>query len=284
MTTLACRYIDHFSCDKKDLGIFYQDIPSFEGEYNILTTCHRIEVINVIENDVLFNFDVRGYKSKQILGNKEICLRLAKIAAGVESVILGERFVFNQVMNAFKEQDTHPLIFQIVKDSLDIAKRARNKFDFYSHADYSDIAIQFLEDTSNIVIIGSGMLAKAISHKLDRNTIIVTRSLKSAHKKFKNIDICKIRDLPKIPFRCIIATTSNLKYRKDVRKFLNESDCFLVIDLSAVPFLDNPKFRHITMYDEVFEQKIKNTNKKLISKLPLMLNTIREQVNELGYE
>jgi len=259
---MQLRYIDHTSCDKKDLGMFYNTV-SFEGE--VISTCHRIEVITDIP---LPNFEMKGYKSKQVRGDKEVCLRLARIAAGVESVILGEPFILDQVRNSFKEP--HPLI----QKSIDIAERVRNEFDFYSLYDYSDIAIEFLKPISDVVIIGSGMLAEAISKKLHGNVTIVTRSLKSAKKKFKNV--CKINNLPD-SFKCIIATTSSLKYRKDVCKFIDRANCYLVIDLSSDPF-DELKCKYISMYDEVFEKEIEMANDKIKFKVPLVEKMIKEMI------
>lgn len=276
MGTLLCRYIDHLSCNKKDLGIFYQNNPSFEGVNSVLSTCHRIEVIDVVDN-TLPNFKINGYTSKQILGDRDICLRLAMIASGVESIILGEKFVFDQVKNAFKPQTTNPLIFKVVEESLDIAKHVRKQFDFYSHSDYSDIAIKFLKGAQNVVIIGSGMLAKAIDNKLNEDTTIVTRNLKAARREFTNV--CKINNLPDTPFKCIIATTNSSKYKKSVNKFLNKSQCSLVIDLSAIPFIMNEsKIKYISMYHKRFEKEIEKANSKLLIKVPIIKEDIIKRV------
>jgi len=273
-----CRYIDHFSCDKKDLGIFYKAVPPLNGVHSILSTCHRIEVINVTNDDELPNFKIDKYTSKQLSGVKDVCSRLAKIACGVDSVILGEPFVFKQVKNAFKYDTTDTAIFQTVQMSLDIAKRTKRKYDFYSRYDYSDIAIKFLDEWKNVVIIGSGMLAETLSNKID-NSLIVTRNLKSAKKKFKRV--VKINHIPNTPFKCIIATTSNSKYKRAINKGLINSNCLLAVDLSAIPFLDQPKFKYITMYDKEFEKEIEMINSELLSKVELVKNDIDDQINKM---
>jgi glutamyl-tRNA reductase len=270
---LMCRYIDHYSCDKKDLGIFYSELPEFRGIFNVLSTCHRIEVINITDGDSFMpNFEIGKYKSKRICGNIEVAIRLANIASGIESVILGEPFVFDQVKNAFRYPN-HPLIQKISEESLEIAKDVRNEFDFYSRLDYSDIAIKLLGDYEDVVIIGSGMLAKAISKKVEGNVTVVSRSKRAP---FDNV--VKINDLPNKPFKCMIATSNNNKYKRSVNKYLNESQCSMVVDLSAIPFLSDAKFKYITMYDKVFEDEIELTNLNLISKVSQVENTIRRKV------
>lgn len=271
---LACRYIDHYSCDKKDLGIFYKDVPTFEG--SMLTTCHRVEVINVVDGPIP-NFELKGYHSKQILGTKNVAMRLANIAAGVDSIILGESFVFDQVKNAFKHV-TDPLIFQTVQNSLKIAKIARETHNFYSNCDYSGIAICLLGELKDVVIIGSGMLAKSLYYKLNGNATIVTRNLKSA-RDFN--DVVKINNLPDGEFKCIIATTSSKKYKRRVNRHLNDSKCSMAVDLSAIPFLTDAKFKYITMYDDIFEQKIEKSNMSLFNKINLVKKTITEKVNDI---
>jgi len=278
MPDLMCRYIDHYLCDKKDLGIFYKSNLSLTGIHSVISTCHRIEIISVIENIGLPNFEIGGYTSKQIYGIKNVCSRLAKIACGVDSVILGEPFVYDQVNNSFKYDKTDPLIFNTVKISLDIAKKVKKKYSFYSQDDYSDIAIKFLGSTTNVIIIGSGMLAKTLYDKLD-NSLIISRNLKSARKKFERVS--DIKNIPTKPFKCIIATTNTKKYQKFVTKALKNSNCLLAVDLSSKPFLVQPNFEYITMYDKKFEDEVKIINAKLISKVNLVKNDIDKQVNKI---
>lgn len=261
---LVGRYIDHSFCDKKDLGMFHKKLPQFDG--SVISTCHRVEVI---DTQLHPGFQIMGYESRTVSGNRAVCLRIARIASGVESVILGEPFVFDQVKHSFDDTDD-PEILKYANISLDIAQEARDTFDFYSHLDYSDIAINLLE-SDDIIVMGSGMLANTIIDKLDEPMMISRRIDKNA---------LTLTDLPEDEFQCIIATTGSSKYRRKAERQLNKSNCSLVVDLSSVPFIKNPEFRYITMYDDIFENEINRTNNKLQGKVKQVKQFIHNKVYE----
>ena len=113
--------------------------------------------------------------------------RLAAIATGIDSVILGDNFIKAQVASAFNARDLDIRYPLLGTSATAIATELRERFCFYAPDDYDDIAFRLLGTSegrqkhgSNLVIIGSGMLARALcTHREARgydNIYAVTRS------------------------------------------------------------------------------------------------------------
>lgn len=137
--------------------------PSSHGM--LLHTCQRIEwyAIGSLAAPVPV-LDGRP----PIWGRRRALIRLAQIAAGTQSLVLGERFIHRQVLGAAgRVPFDHPL-FRLTKDALRLAERAREEFDLHASVDYSDLPQLLLNHRGGtparqLLVIGGGMLARAVA-------------------------------------------------------------------------------------------------------------------------
>lgn len=123
----------------------------------VLRTCHRFERYWAEEDD--FSLESRSPHGPVVIGHAAVSARLAQIAAGTVSLIVGESFVYQQVYAAFHGLPLNHLLSGA-------AAEARRRFDLHAALDYSQLARMLLDDCSpadtTAVVVGGGMLAQAL--------------------------------------------------------------------------------------------------------------------------
>jgi glutamyl-tRNA reductase len=138
----------------------------------VLNTCQRLE---------LFGLDVPSIDSRHILrqrGQAEAFERLARIAAGLESRILGELEVLGQVRTAYKQ--FHDLsgtsaakLDRIFQDALSLAREARRESGIDKNltslgALASREVLARIPDTAPVAVVGSGSIAGSVARYLKK--------------------------------------------------------------------------------------------------------------------
>ena len=284
---IQSSYIDHTLLDKNTLGNLYQNFDYFPiiqkeaNDFVFVNTCHRVEFYYIGNNSL--SFSINNVSSSSTQTTLETARRLINIMSGLNSIILGETFISQQVFTYINPSNKLSNFFVQCRD---ISNLARKKFNFYNNTDYNNIALSLLTNTENLVLIGGGMLVKDILNKVNhyKNITVITRNPKKFKKNFKQVDnitIIKLNNyVPKDNTSCIIATTLDQDYKLKIQNLINLSNFSKIVDLSSVPTYDlkDYKTNYLHMNDEEFLQKIEIGNSNFYNSLQKMKNFIDKHV------
>jgi glutamyl-tRNA reductase len=152
------------------------------SEMVILSTCNRVEIYAVAARPAFpaledFLSEVQGVAKSQFenhlyrLVDQEAVRHLLRVAAGLDSLILGEPQILGQVMHAFElargQDAAGPVLSRLFQTALRAGKRARTETAIgHNPASISSVAIRLAERTvpnlaaARILIIGAGEMAE----------------------------------------------------------------------------------------------------------------------------
>ncbi len=252
-----CYYVDHSFHSAREIGGIYSELSNMYSAEEldgciVLATCQRIEAYTLSASNP---FAGLGLPFRHIAGRDALRKRIAAIGAGVESQILGERNVYYQVRNAFRDVQDGNALKGIFTEALQRAQAIRRERGFYADMNYEDISLAILQDVMGragagnvgLVIVGSGMLARNFLEKgnisIYNGVRFLTRSPRNLRKKFDRelkMSVMRCADFRAEDgeeYHCIIATNGIDigGYSDEVRNVLLSDACKAVFDLSAAP-------------------------------------------------
>ncbi|WP_326768782.1 hypothetical protein OG978_33425 [Streptomyces sp. NBC_01591] len=254
--------------------------PSANGM--LLHTCHRVEWYAVGNSDS----PVRILENRlRTTGRHEALTRLAQIAAGTRSMILGERFVQRQVHEAANRLGPDHPLSQLAADALLLAERARQEFDLYAKVDYSDLPQLLLgrhsdNEARKLLIVGGGMLARAIAAAppsgYDR-VVMMTRGPRKLRRMMDGLDTVTVVRSPSLaraldgqPHDTVIATTNlPADYQSQVVDATRSPLSRGVVDLCCVPVLDERPLGYRHLYDPDVLHTLKAANRDMTERATL---------------
>jgi glutamyl-tRNA reductase len=212
--TLDIQEIGRFHIDEERRSEILTEVKSSCGisELMYLSTCNRVELLLVAEHAPDESF-LRTFFSKLLstsdeaeidfaIGNsavyrgEEALRHLFRVAASLDSLVVGEREIITQVRNAYEESHklglTGDTIRVIVKKTIHAAKAvytetdiARNPVSVVSLA-YRKLRALNVPLDARFLVIGSGVTNTAMSRYLKkhgyRNFVIFNRTLANAEK------------------------------------------------------------------------------------------------------
>ena len=146
-----------------------------------LVTCNRIELYS--DNP----FTIKGFNHKK---GKSAILHLFKVAAGIDSMILGENEISVQVKQALLNSRCSKELLFIFERALKTAKKIRAKTKInYGRVSIHSMAVEYVVERfkpKKVMVIGTGMLGGKIAKALSRkklDEIIVSSYRKHRAKK-----------------------------------------------------------------------------------------------------
>lgn len=290
-SAFSCTYVDYRMAPKLALSRNFNTAAVRPGSSNrnivSLMTCQRTETYsfgNTASNDSLA--DIFGNLlpvSQSIEGTKPVLKRLATISSGADSWFLGERYITDQVANAFRPDRCSPQLSWLAHSAQEIGTLARQESGLISVGDYPDVAISLLSQnlqsaSEDILVFGGGMLGQSVAQHAARslpcNVHLVTRTPKKLKREVTgDFSICKLyhvaQEVHKKPFSVVIATlgVSN-DYADQIGNLIRRPNCSQVIDLSSLPLFSpdvHPSYTH--MYDANFSQQVLALNNMIASRL-----------------
>ncbi|MER9420757.1 hypothetical protein NKI95_33775 [Mesorhizobium sp. M0306] len=264
----------------------------------LVTTCLRVEAYG--QEPALRNIDrtiFSDFLSVRIEGAAAITQRLAEIASGVHSQILGENYISDQLANAIARLDPNLPIFQIVRLAIDIGRGSRERQRFIASFNYDQIVRDIIADRfpngelpDRLYMIGAGMLGRELIRsgvgERFRSTVIVTRNPKNLRKRLRawtDIDVALMRPAEighaREPRSIVVIATADVndEYQAILQNALQQLEPRTIVDLSSIPVLSKTavgKLNYVTMYDEEFLRFIDKNNTKLAPKRPLLCSDI----------
>jgi glutamyl-tRNA reductase len=274
----------------------------------LLSTCLRVELYGDRAAVQTQSADIIGSPKGSLFGSDEIAQRLAEIAAGTRSQILGESYICRQIGQVADLLAPSSPMRRLVDIALEIGKEAQRRYSFFAAADYDRIVQDLVNEAigvdctgGTLYLVGAGMLGRSILlgdlPGRFRSTRIISRDPKGARKKLRGLAIPPIEvgraDNLK-PTResnsVVVIATSEVAdtYRCTLEGLFRAIEPSAVIELSSLPAfacLQQCSGGYVNMYSDKFKRILAVSNEALASRLELVKNHIRQAVREaLGQE
>jgi glutamyl-tRNA reductase len=215
-----------------------EDFEDFK-EVMLLSTCNRIEVLFDKKQDLNELYDRVFYKvitpeemvKAEIYEDEDAIEHVFKVAASLDSMVVGETQITGQLKDAFTEAYEKHFIGQdltrLVHFSFKCAKKVRNQTNISSEpVSVASIAVRMAKEKLNdlsgysAVVVGVGDTARIVCKNLIKegvNIILVNRTVENAFSLKEelgdevNIDIHSLETLPKLinNYRLLFSATAS---------------------------------------------------------------------------
>jgi len=136
-----------------------------------IVTCQRYEIVAM--NECAYLSAQRAYKGAEAL------LHLARLASGLESLVLGEAEILGQVRSAFSAAP--PAFRRLVTPAIAAARTLRREAGFAQHAGYAlDLAVEHfnLVPEGSLLAVGGGPMGRRVAERASQlgfNVTLVAR-------------------------------------------------------------------------------------------------------------
>ncbi|TIQ39098.1 MAG: hypothetical protein E5X49_29275 [Mesorhizobium sp.] len=270
----------------------------------LVATCARIELYG--EEPALRNIDSKIFSDfayGRIEGAAAITQRLAEIASGAHSQILGESYISDQLKKAIESVDPNLPIFQIARSAIAMGRAARERQRFVAAFNYDQIVRDIIDDRfrheeppDRLYIIGAGMLGRGLIRSgvgaRFRSTVVVTRNPKNLRKRLRrwiDMEVSLMRPgeigYAREPRSIVVIATADVndEYKATLQDTLLRLEPRVILDLSSIPVLSDAATRelnYVTMYGKEFLRYIEQNNMQLAPKLPLVFSDIKEALRK----
>ena len=269
-------------------------------ELAVLSTCNRIEfyalaessahVLTIIENlySDIIKRNILWYQSApEIYTGMDTVLHLCRVAAGMESMVLGESQILAQVKAAqqtlIRNQPDADALSKLFNDAIHSAETMRNDAPLFSGpTSISELVVKIAEqifdnlDMRKILLVGAGETARLTAHCFKvsgfNKIIIANRSEKRGSALAESIsgDYINMSHINDILFKCdvIVTATHSGNYlikREQIENIMKEkNNSLLLLDISTPRNMD-PCIRNIEnvcFYDLDHLDTIASNNRK----------------------
>jgi glutamyl-tRNA reductase len=189
-------------------------VERFKTEVMVLSTCNRVEMTlawpastnsEAIKKDTIVGFfaerqQVNSADLEPLVEwyeGKEAIRHVGRVAASLDSLVIGEGQIAAQLKTAFEASQTlgvtGPILNTLIPHSLRTAKRVRTETGLAKgHISISSVAVDFAKqvfdrfDDKNVLVIGAGKMAgltlKHLQALAPREIVLVNRSIEKAQE------------------------------------------------------------------------------------------------------
>lgn len=199
-----------FAVGSEATGLLLEDLAEMARERVVISTCNRTEVYAVPHQPRQAGPELRGLLRRifcpdlaqsqvdphlYALHNEVAARHLFSVAAGIDSMILGEPQILGQVRDAFElaaeRGATGPILSNLFQRAVATGKRARTETDISRNAvSVSHVAVEMARDifgdisTRTVLVVGAGEMAElAAKNLLDngvRSLLVINRTWEKA--------------------------------------------------------------------------------------------------------
>ncbi|PBB39938.1 hypothetical protein CK222_30905 [Mesorhizobium sp. WSM3866] len=265
----------------------------------LVASCVRVEVYGQVQ--ALRSIDktiFSGFSPARIEGAVNIIRRLAEIASGARSQVLGDNYIGDQLVKAIKPLDKKLPIFQMVRLAIDVGRASRERQRFTASFNYCHVIRDIIADRfpsgelpDCLYMIGADKLARELIRggvgERFRSTTIVTRNPKNLRKRLRawtDIDVALARpaDIENARPRSMVVISGadvNDEYQAVLQSALLRLEPRTIVDTSQVPVLSRlalADINYVTVFDEEFLRAVDKNNRQMSLKLPRVLADIEE--------
>ena len=232
MDRLICLGVSHRTAPVElrerfgTLGLGADRCPEV-AEHATLATCYRVELYAYLVEGVAHGRDVlidalagaHGVERSALADHlyvhtgEDVARHLARVAAGLDSLVLGEAEILGQVRDAFErakaDGTTGPVLELLFRSAITSGRRARAETALGANpATASSMALSLAEGVlgdlrgRNVLVVGAGRIAlqtlKALSNRGIRRTAVANRTPARAHEAAEpfDADVYPLDELP----------------------------------------------------------------------------------------
>lgn len=175
----------------------------------VLSTCLRVEV--AVAGDEI---ELKGRlgdlfgelpAEPEIRGGQEAGEHLFRVAAGLESPIVGEVEVLTQFRQALNELKANPPVdgafLKLIESAVAAGRRARDAMDTSPHDTMAALAAQMVGTHAEVAVVGSGTMAAAVVAALGALPApprVVMLSRRPENVSHEHLDLIALDDLPEV--------------------------------------------------------------------------------------
>ncbi|MBF6229289.1 hypothetical protein IU470_29890 [Nocardia abscessus] len=264
----------------------------------LLSTGQRVELVS------LEPIPARGRDPRmpeiagRVVGENAVRRRLAEIAAGLSSLIVGEGFVLRQVESASQLlPEGHPCK-PVVADSVALARRLRDETGLVAALDYPAAALTALAERAEpagrtLLVVGGGMLGQAVAEQAGSagytQALIVTRTPSRLRRSLAGtthpISLSRADGAREMlgtrHWDAVIATTTHDEgYRARIKTLIDAPECVGAVDLSGVPLRAQLTDRYQHMYGPRFTSLVHKQNRYVARRADLVRRRIAESIGQ----
>jgi len=208
---------ERIALGQDDIEALYPDLAASADivESLVLNTCNRIEIYAVVQNDNwreavldalagLANFSVEHFLEHAVqLKDEEVVFHLFKVAAGLESQIVGETEILGQVKSAYehaqRQKSLGPVLHRLFQKCFQAAKWARTHTGI-SQGQVSlgnvavDLSARIFGSLGKVrsMVVGSGEVgrdvAKALQSRGVRSMYLTSRRLENSRSLAEDVE------------------------------------------------------------------------------------------------
>ncbi len=173
----------HFSSSKLQAGLAYAQTAGQFAEAMILSTCNRVEFYGYTDPDDLpedgffaLMEEIHGVNRREFqqylyrYEGKEALRHLFRVAAGLDSLVIGENEILGQIRDAFQTAHTagtlHSLLYRLMEKALKLGKAARAETLINEGAvSIPSVAVELAKKifgqltSENVMVLGTGEMA-----------------------------------------------------------------------------------------------------------------------------
>ena len=142
----------------------------------VLSTCLRVEVVTPGDRDRILAVtdEILGDLVEKELGTiregAEAVTHLARVAAGLESPIVGEQEILAQFRQAVVEAEesgrAQGLFAKLLETMVSIGRQARELLPGSAHASIAAVAAEVVAGSPQVAVLGSGLMSTAVATSL----------------------------------------------------------------------------------------------------------------------
>jgi glutamyl-tRNA reductase len=179
------------------LTFAHPDVPAFErapltdaelavhvGETNVfvLSTCLRVEIVwsggPELAPDVLGElYGFKTFPEGKLRTEQALFHHLCRVAAGLESALVGETEVFAQFRQAVRGyvdgSSAGNELARLLKTVVAVGRTARKAYDYVMEDSLANAAARLAESAPRVAILGGGAMAKGVAQELDDADVVV---------------------------------------------------------------------------------------------------------------
>ena len=256
----------------KDKPKAYREVCSINGveECLILQTCNRVELFLVSEKKEetakaaieylkkrSSTYTVEASKAIEFAVNDEALKHLLRITSGLESMVIGETQIINQVWDSYLEAENAkgagPVLKQLFNRAVNVGRRVRKETGLNKGAvSVGSAAVELAENLlgslneKKILVMGAGetgtLVAKAMARRCLSPVFIANRTFESAQRLAEELhgQAVKFDKLGEVLMDsdivfCSTSAPHYLLTRENVTKFLSprqNKNSLLIVDIS----------------------------------------------------
>ena len=263
---LTCATFAYPRLDNAERSAVARVIETLEipGSF-ILSTCLRVEIVvpaSAAELREALDLAGTGLAKPEITTGQAAAAHLFRVAAGLESPVLGETEILVQYRKAVAEAVSGGIIdgamIRLLQAGIGAGRKARKVLPLQPHDSMGAIAAGLVRNQERVTIIGAGDMASAVVRNLQRQDpacTITVLARRPEHVSIGGVDVLPIARLDDVlasESHVVSATSasSRLLSQEHLAELLSQrTRPLVIIDMALPPDFSPPPNADVTHYD-----------------------------------